>query len=110
MPDLRGYTVCLYHGEWCRSLHRCYGWNIALCKATVPQIAEFLYLHRELKLSVSAKKSYRFPLYCVIAFAGMDLVTNRAISRMFSNFEKSCLFREITPSEWAERGMGTLYI
>ena len=44
-----------YQGKWSRILHWCHGQNINACKTTIPQIAEFLlYLHLELKLSVSA--------------------------------------------------------
>ena len=54
----------------------------------------------ELKLSVTAVKGYRVALSHVFSLAGVDLATNRIISRMFCSFKKSCPPREITPLEW----------
>ena len=85
----------LYQGRWSRFFRYCHGRDVALCKATVQQIAElFLYLHRVLKMSVSATKRYRSALNRVFIMNGTDLASNRVISGLFSSFKKSCLPRK----------------
>ena len=56
--DLGRSTACnyFYQGKWFRFLRWCHGGNISPCKTTVPQIVEFSYLWRELKLSFPAVK------------------------------------------------------
>ena len=92
--DLRESTVCLYQGKWSKFLHWCHRRNIAPCKATVQQVAEFfLYLQKEVRLLLPAVKGYRVTFNLVFTRAGMDLATNRVISKMCSSFKKSCLSR-----------------
>ena len=87
--------------SYSRVLHWYLGQNITSCKETALQIAEFfLYLHRELKFTIPAVKVYRSALNHVIALACTDLEANKIISRMFSNFKKSCPPREVKPLNW----------
>ena len=80
--------------------------NITLCKTAVQQIAEFfLYLPKELKLTVSAIKGYRSAVNHVYTLGGTDLASNRIISRMFSSIEKS---REFTIA--VHRGDSGMYV
>ena len=59
----QGSTVALYQGKWPQFLCWCHGQNVSPCKASIPQIAKFfLYLWRELKLSVPAVKCYHATL------------------------------------------------
>ena len=60
----------------------------------------FLYMQRELKLSVPAIKGYRAALNHVFTLAGTNLIANKVISRKFYSFKKSCLPKKITPTEW----------
>ena len=59
----------------------------------------YLYLQRELKLSVPAIKGYRSSHNHVFTLAGMALTANSFMSRMLSGFENSFLFREIKRME-----------
>ena len=62
--DLRRSTAYLYQEKWSRFLHFCDGRNIAPHKVIFQQLAEFfLYLQKELKLTVSAIKFCRSVLY-----------------------------------------------
>ena len=100
--DLRKSTACLYQGKCSRFLHWCHGRNIAPCKATIQQLAEFfLYLYRELKLTVSTIKGYRsaFNDVCLHS-AWLRFFLEQAHKRMFCSFEKSCPLREITLPKW----------
>ena len=64
--------------------------GISLCKATIPQIAEFsLYLRSELKPSIPAVKGYRVAFNYVFSLAGKDLAANLIIDRMFSSFKRT---------------------
>ena len=60
----------------------------------------FLYVRRELKLTVLAIKGYGSTLDQVFILTGSDLASNRIISRMFSSFKKSFVPREIKAPEW----------
>ena len=94
--DLRGSTVALYQRKWSWFLHWCHGQNISLCKATIPQITKFfLYLQRELKLSVLAVESYCATLNHVSSLAGKNLPANHVIrSAGFSVYSKRHVYRE----------------
>ena len=64
------------------------GQNLSPFKATVQQIAEFfLYLHRELKMSIPAVKGHCAVLTHVFSLAGVDLAANHIISRLVRSFE-----------------------
>ena len=60
----------------------------------------FLYLHRELKLSVSRVNGYVAALNYIFVLAGVDLASSCVICRMFCSFEKSCPPREVWPPDW----------
>ena len=64
------------------------------------QIAEFLYLLRELKLPVLAVKGYQSALKHVFSLAGANLAASKIFSRMFSSFKKTCPPRGVKPLEW----------
>ena len=52
--SLRKSAACIYQEKWTLFIHWCRGRNIASCKATLQQLAEFFqYLQKELKLSLS---------------------------------------------------------
>ena len=57
--DLRSSTTALYQSKWFRFFHWCRRRDITLCKASVQQVTEFfLYLCRDLRLSVPVVKGY----------------------------------------------------
>ena len=76
--------------------------RISSRKATVQQITEFfIYLRRELRLSIPVMKGYCAALQHVFLLADADLAANRIISRMFHSFEKSCPpSHEVKSPEW----------
>ena len=87
--DLRGSTACRYQGKWSGFLSWCRGKNIAPCKATALQIAEFfLSLCRVI---IPAIKGYRSALDHVFTLASTDLAANSVISREISHQNGVCL-------------------
>ena len=86
--DLRGSTVALYRGKNYQLLNWWRGWNISPCKAIVPRIDDFLFLQKELKLSVPVVKGNRATVNHVCSIAGKDLAANCIVSRMLSSFER----------------------
>ena len=98
--DLRDSTAAVYLGNWSRVFHWCFGRNLAPCKPTIQQIAEFfLYLHHDLKLLVPSVKGYCAALNHVFLLTRVDLAANKVIGRVLHSFEKSCPPREIWPPE-----------
>ena len=92
--ELAGSTSCM-EVSWGLELLRLHAWkllsnsserNIAPCKATFQHLAEFyLYLQKELKLTVSAIKRYRLAHNHVFILTSMDIASDRVICRMFSS-------------------------
>ena len=75
--DLRRSTACFHKRKWSKFFQWCRGRNIAPCKATVQQIAEFfLYLRKELKLLVLAIRTYKATLSHVCSLKNLDLTAN----------------------------------
>ena len=90
--DLRKTTACLCQGMWSKFPQWWWGRNIASCTATVQQLFSF-YLHRKLKLTVSAIKGYRSTHNHVFTLLGSVFTSSSIINRMFCNFKKSFLPR-----------------
>ena len=93
--DLRRSTACLYQGKSSRFLHWYHWQNIAPCKGTVLQIAEFfLYLCRELKLPEPMIKGCRSVLNHVLSLASTDMAVNRSLAGcLVASRNYSCLGR-----------------
>ena len=95
--DLRHSTAALYKSKWSRFLSWCDRWGVDLCKASVPQRAEFFFFfHQELGLSVPAVKGYRGALNHVFSLTGMLLATSIRLELVSC----SAVFVLLSPSSW----------
>ena len=82
-------------GKWSEFLHWYCRGNVTSCSDTFQQLAEFfLYLRKELKLTVPAIKSCRSALNRVFVLCGMDIVSDRLICQMISSFMRSTHLEE----------------
>ena len=92
-------TAALFQGNWSQLLNCCCEWNISPSKATITQIAEFLYLQRKVKLSVPVVTGCHAVLSHVFSLAGIALAAILIIIKTFSSFKKTCPPREVKPPE-----------
>ena len=84
-------SACVHQGRWSTYYCKCHEERITQSKATVQQIADFMFLRREKGLLVLAIKGYQGAVHHFFSLGGIIFVKNQVIAILFQSFEKSCL-------------------